>query len=200
LWRLYPKRSITSHRFCGSGRLFPGLRSETRRAKSGMIGLVATDDASNSERRQAYLGIIPLSREYCRKGTKRASFCKSHRHVSSKQVRILRNRQVFDPRRRPIALVGASLRGKAARAGQRVSGSAGQRVRRQGGRAVTARERRRYECVTNWRRRASSGVVRAFFERVQLQNYAGEVRCPRSGFSKRARGGDPRPSRARERS
>jgi hypothetical protein len=32
-WRLYPERSITSHRFCGSGRLFPGLEAETRRAE-----------------------------------------------------------------------------------------------------------------------------------------------------------------------
>ena len=32
-WRLYPERSITSHRFCGSGRLFPGLETETRRAE-----------------------------------------------------------------------------------------------------------------------------------------------------------------------
>lgn len=34
LWRLYPKRSIASHRICGSGRLFPGLERETRRAES----------------------------------------------------------------------------------------------------------------------------------------------------------------------
>ena len=34
MWRLYPKRSIVSHRICGSGRLFPGLERETRRAES----------------------------------------------------------------------------------------------------------------------------------------------------------------------
>lgn len=34
LWRLYPKRSIASHSICGSGRLFPGLERETRRAES----------------------------------------------------------------------------------------------------------------------------------------------------------------------
>jgi hypothetical protein len=31
---LYPVRSITSHRFCGIGRLFPGLEAEMRRAES----------------------------------------------------------------------------------------------------------------------------------------------------------------------
>jgi hypothetical protein len=40
LWQLYPKRSITSHSICGSGPLFRGLRSEKRRAKSGMAELV----------------------------------------------------------------------------------------------------------------------------------------------------------------
>jgi hypothetical protein len=39
-WRLYPERSITSHRFCGSARLFPGLLvRETRRAER-MTGLL----------------------------------------------------------------------------------------------------------------------------------------------------------------
>jgi hypothetical protein len=37
-WRLYPERSITSHRFCGSERLFPGLlESETRRAERMIV-------------------------------------------------------------------------------------------------------------------------------------------------------------------
>jgi hypothetical protein len=39
-WRLYPERSITSHRFCGSERLFPELlERETRRAER-MTGLM----------------------------------------------------------------------------------------------------------------------------------------------------------------
>jgi hypothetical protein len=39
-WRLYPERSTTSHRFCGSERLFPGLlERETRRAER-MTGLL----------------------------------------------------------------------------------------------------------------------------------------------------------------
>jgi hypothetical protein len=37
LYRLYPKRSIASHRFCGSGRLFPGFEGETIR--ESMTGL-----------------------------------------------------------------------------------------------------------------------------------------------------------------
>ena len=44
---LYPKRSIASHRFCGSGRLFPGLGAETQRVS--MNELVVTEDRSNSE-------------------------------------------------------------------------------------------------------------------------------------------------------
>src|SRR3981081_3271871 len=39
LRRLYPKRSITSHRFCGSGRLFRLFKDEARRAESGMAEL-----------------------------------------------------------------------------------------------------------------------------------------------------------------
>ena len=50
-WRLYPERSITSHRFCGSERLFPGLlERETRRAErmTGLvIGLAVAEDLSN---------------------------------------------------------------------------------------------------------------------------------------------------------
>jgi len=39
-WRLYPERSITSHRFCGSARLLTGLlERETRRAER-MTGLL----------------------------------------------------------------------------------------------------------------------------------------------------------------
>jgi hypothetical protein len=47
-WRLYPERSITSHRFCGSERLFAGLlERETRRAErmTGLVfELVVTED------------------------------------------------------------------------------------------------------------------------------------------------------------
>jgi hypothetical protein len=52
LWRLYPKRSITSHSICGSGPLFPGLRSEKRRAESGMAELpvVARNTGSDGAR------------------------------------------------------------------------------------------------------------------------------------------------------
>src|SRR6185503_5535072 len=39
LWRLYPERSITPHRICGSGRLLPGLELETQRAESSMSDL-----------------------------------------------------------------------------------------------------------------------------------------------------------------
>jgi len=35
-WRLYPKRSIASHRFCGSGRLFRGFNDGKREAGSDM--------------------------------------------------------------------------------------------------------------------------------------------------------------------
>jgi len=57
-WRLYPKRSITSHRFCGSERLFPGL--ETRRAEI-MTELVVAKDTSNPEHAQEYFTCIPMS-------------------------------------------------------------------------------------------------------------------------------------------
>ena len=54
-WRLYPERSITSHRFCGSERLLPGLlERETRRAERMtvlMIELMLVEDP-NVERRQ----------------------------------------------------------------------------------------------------------------------------------------------------
>jgi len=46
---LYPKRSITSHRFCGSGRLFRGFKDEVRRAESGMAELVVADYAINPD-------------------------------------------------------------------------------------------------------------------------------------------------------
>jgi hypothetical protein len=50
-WRLYPERSITSHRFCGSERLFPELlERETRRAERMtrvMIELVVANDLSS---------------------------------------------------------------------------------------------------------------------------------------------------------
>ena len=47
-WRLYPERSITSHRFCGTERLFPGLlERETRRAERMTIELVVAEDLSN---------------------------------------------------------------------------------------------------------------------------------------------------------
>ena len=50
-WRLYPERSITSHRFCGSERLFPELlEREPRRAErmTGlMIELVVANDLSS---------------------------------------------------------------------------------------------------------------------------------------------------------
>ena len=93
MWRLYPKRSITSHRFCGSGRLFPGLRSETRRAEIGMTGTVVMDDVINSGREQAYLSIFPLSRELCRKCTNFGSFCKSHLPVRSQTAKRVQNGQ-----------------------------------------------------------------------------------------------------------
>jgi hypothetical protein len=68
-WRLYPERSITPHSICGSGRLLPGLESETRRAES-MIGLVTdlvvAKDTSNPERGQDYSGTIRMSRQFCK--------------------------------------------------------------------------------------------------------------------------------------
>jgi hypothetical protein len=69
--------------------------------------------------------------------------------------------------------------------------------------ALRANEQRRARpfrsCVRipAWRSRESGGANHG----VQLQDLVGRrVRGPRSRFSKRARGGDPRPSRARERS
>jgi hypothetical protein len=50
-WRLYPERSITPHRFCGSERLFPGLlERETRRAESitGMLPEIVVAEVVNS--------------------------------------------------------------------------------------------------------------------------------------------------------
>ena len=49
LWRLYPKRSITSHSICGSGPLFPGLRSEKRRAESVMAELLVVARNTGSD-------------------------------------------------------------------------------------------------------------------------------------------------------
>jgi len=63
-WRLYPERSITSHRFCGSERLFPGL--ETRRAES-MTGSVVANDISNPERGQEYSTTIQMSMQFLKK-------------------------------------------------------------------------------------------------------------------------------------
>ena len=66
-WRLYPERSITPHSICGSGRLFPGLERETRRAE-GMTGLltelVVTDDTNYSKRGQEYSTTIQMSRQF----------------------------------------------------------------------------------------------------------------------------------------
>jgi hypothetical protein len=66
--RLYPERSITSHRFCGSGRLFPGLlETETRRAGSGMIRRLVAKDMSNPGRWQGYFASIQMSSHFCKK-------------------------------------------------------------------------------------------------------------------------------------
>jgi serine-type D-Ala-D-Ala carboxypeptidase len=61
-WRLYPERSITPHSICGSGRLFPGLESETR--KADMTWLVVAKYKNNPERGQAYFTTIPMSRRF----------------------------------------------------------------------------------------------------------------------------------------
>jgi hypothetical protein len=91
---LYPKRSITSHRFCGSGRLFPGLRSEARRAEIDITGAAVTESVSNSGREQAYLGNIPLSREFCKICTNRPTFMQSNPAVRSKKAKRVRNGRV----------------------------------------------------------------------------------------------------------
>jgi len=142
---LYPKRSITSHRFCGSGRLFR-LSDGKREAGSDMrwllTELVVADDTNNSERRQAYLGFIPLSREYCIKCIKLAAFCKSNQPVRSKEAKRLQNGQIL------LLSVQPGRRRRRREAG--------------GDQAVTARECRRSECVTKERRRASNESVARF--------------------------------------
>src|ERR1700716_4085035 len=45
-WRLYPKRSIASHKFCGSGRLFPGLLERVTR----IAGLMMAQECQASGR------------------------------------------------------------------------------------------------------------------------------------------------------
>ena len=50
-WRLYPERSITPHSICGSGRLFPGLERETRRAES-MTELLVAENMIDSKWQQ----------------------------------------------------------------------------------------------------------------------------------------------------
>ena len=60
-WRRYPKRSIASHRFCGSGRLFPLLEDETQRARN-MTELSVKDD--KRERGQAYSTRNHMSRNF----------------------------------------------------------------------------------------------------------------------------------------
>jgi hypothetical protein len=149
---------------------------------------------TNPGREQAYLGIILLSREYCKICTISASFCKRNLPVMSKTPKRLQIGQGW-----PLTRQAALSAGPEQSAADGASGQVGQ-VGHVGQTVTTACRRRRDECVTNQRRQASSGVAREIFERVQLQNHAGEARCPRRGFSKRARGGDPRPSRARERS
>jgi hypothetical protein len=78
-WRLYPKRSITSHSICGSGRLFPGFKRETRRAES-MTGLVTELVVAKDNEQSRTLGRISrpiqMSREYCIKCTKVKAICK----------------------------------------------------------------------------------------------------------------------------
>jgi hypothetical protein len=56
--RLYPKRSITSHRFCGSGRLFR-FKGETQQAESCMAELVVADQRSIPD---AGKDMLPFSR------------------------------------------------------------------------------------------------------------------------------------------
>jgi hypothetical protein len=157
---LYPKRSITSHRFCGSGRLFPGLRSEMRRAESDMIGLVVTDEVINSGREQAYLGIIPLSREYCKKCTNWVSFRKSNLPVRSKMPKRVQNGQNLLLRLQvePGGRQGGG-RGEAGGGGGWAGGGSGKWP---GGQAVEATERRHCERVTKKQRRASNGSVARF--------------------------------------
>ena len=65
-WRLYPKRSIASHRFCGSGRLFPGLETQTRLAECMSDSVVATD-IGNPERGQEYSTTIQMSMQFFQK-------------------------------------------------------------------------------------------------------------------------------------
>jgi len=52
---------------------------------------VVADDTNNSGREQAYLGIIRLSREYCRKCNKSGYITQCKLTVSSKGWRLLQN-------------------------------------------------------------------------------------------------------------
>ena len=66
--RLYPKRSIASHRFCGSGRLLPRLE-ETRRAERMtelMTGRMVPKDRSSLEQAQECNPTVVLSRHFYR--------------------------------------------------------------------------------------------------------------------------------------
>ena len=109
-----------------------------------LTGLVVADDTNNSGREQAYLGIIALSREYCKICTIWASFCKSNLLVMSKTPKRLQTGQLL--------LLSVQKLGK--REAGSGSGSGSGR-----GRGV-AREGRRCECVTKKPRQASSGVAR----------------------------------------
>src|SRR5258706_7774908 len=67
-WRLYPKRSIASHRFCGSGRLFRGFNDGKREAGSDIdLGADRTDgceDMGNPEQPQECKRPVMLSRNF----------------------------------------------------------------------------------------------------------------------------------------
>jgi len=80
LMRLYPKRSIASHRFCGSGRLFPGLLEETRRAESDMTWLMTERllaDDIKLERRKDIPSLSACQGFFANLAIKPAHLCKT---------------------------------------------------------------------------------------------------------------------------
>jgi hypothetical protein len=93
-WRLYPERSIASHSICGSGRLFPGFKRETRCGESGMAELSSCGEHEFG-RGQGYPVIIQMSREYCKLGKCLKTDCRKGPASCLKRLKVLQNGQVL---------------------------------------------------------------------------------------------------------
>lgn len=90
LWRLYPKRSITSHRFCGSGRLFRRFSDGKREAGSDMIWLltvlVVGTTRAIPDAGKHISAPFRCQEEYCKMGNKVKTVCKMGWILSLTQV------------------------------------------------------------------------------------------------------------------